>query len=200
MNTLEKEAIIKIDTFCNKEKLFLYLGLYAGLRRGESLALTVQDINFETNEISINKTLQYTKNNPIVKNGTKTEAGIRIIPLVEPLRECLKNYCQYYHNDYLFMTKDKKLFTKTAYDNMWRQILKKLSEYLNCDVNITSHYLRYTYATSLYYTGVDVKTSQYLLGHKDVKITLDLYTTLDRDNTIAANKLSEYFGKMLVKC
>lgn len=119
LNTLEKEAIIKIDTFCNKEKLFLYLGLYAGLRRGESLALTVQDINFETNEISINKTLQYTKNNPIVKNGTKTEAGIRIIPLVEPLRECLKSYCQYYHNDYLFMTTKnylRKLHTTTCGD------------------------------------------------------------------------------------
>ena len=59
--------------------------------------------------------------------------------------------------------------------------------------NFTAHILRHTYATTLYYTGIDVKTAQYLLGHKNVTVTLEIYTHLKRRDTDVAEKLSAAF-------
>jgi integrase len=40
--------------------------------------------------------------------------------------------------------------------------------------------LRHTYATALYDAGVDIKYAQYLLGHEDVQITLNIYTHISK--------------------
>lgn len=42
--------------------------------------------------------------------------------------------------------------------------------------DITPHTFRHTYASNLYKAGVDIKQAQYLLGHDDIKTTLDTYT------------------------
>lgn len=199
LTTDELNAILNMQTLNDKERLFLYLGVFCGCRRGESLALTTENIDFDKNEIHINKTLQYLNNNPIIKDSTKTSAGIRIVPLIEPLKSTLKEYCENLNSNYLFLTQNKKLFTRTAFDNMWSQIRKKLSAYMNCETEITSHYLRYTYATNLYYAGIDVKMAQYLLGHNDIKTTLDIYTSLNRDNTAVINKLNTYLNSQSSK-
>ena len=46
--------------------------------------------------------------------------------------------------------------------------------------NITAHWLRHTYATILYMSGVDVLTAKEQLGHADIKTTLEIYTHLDK--------------------
>lgn len=46
------------------------------------------------------------------------------------------------------------------------------------DFPVTPHVLRYTYITRLILGGVDLKRVQYLAGHSDAKITLDIYTSL----------------------
>lgn len=43
----------------------------------------------------------------------------------------------------------------------------------------TAHQLRHTYCTMLYLAGVDILTASKLMGHSDVKITLEIYTHLD---------------------
>ena len=46
------------------------------------------------------------------------------------------------------------------------------------DFPVTPHVLRHTYITRLILGGVDLKRVQYLAGHADAKITLDIYTSL----------------------
>jgi integrase len=46
--------------------------------------------------------------------------------------------------------------------------------------NITPHWLRHTYATMLYFAGVDILTAKDQLGHADIKTTLNIYTHLDQ--------------------
>ena len=58
--------------------------------------------------------------------------------------------------------------------------------------DITPHTFRHTYATMLYYAGVDIKTAQYLLGHSSIKVTMDIYTHIDKSqvkNTVSKLEL-----------
>ena len=43
------------------------------------------------------------------------------------------------------------------------------------DFNVTPHQLRHTYITNLIYAGVDPKSVQYLAGHENSKVTMDIY-------------------------
>jgi len=59
--------------------------------------------------------------------------------------------------------------------------------------DITPHLFRHTYATMLYYTGVDIKTAQYLLGHATIQMTMELYTHLEAENnTSAMDKINDF--------
>lgn len=51
-------------------------------------------------------------------------------------------------------------------------------------VFITPHQLRHTYITELILSGANIKTVQYLAGHKNVKLTLDIYTHLIENQPI----------------
>ena len=156
--------------------------MYAGLRQGEILALSKDDIDIVNKTVSINKTMTYPNNNGIIQQHTKTAAGLRIVKIPHQLVEFLENYLNTIDDRYLFITKSGKLYSKTAKKNLWEQILKKINLHMpeNEKTNITTHFLRYNYATDLYYSGTDVKATQYLLGHKDLVTTLKIYTELDK--------------------
>ncbi|MGN1097608.1 MAG: tyrosine-type recombinase/integrase, partial [Clostridia bacterium] len=70
----ERAAILKAD-FTPKQKAFVYIALYGGLRRGEILALEKSDIDFERRTIRINKNLILKNVNSEIKNSPKTDAG-----------------------------------------------------------------------------------------------------------------------------
>ncbi|EFB62002.1 site-specific recombinase, phage integrase family [Lactobacillus gasseri 224-1] len=64
-------------------KIFAFFRLlaYAGIRRGEALALTWGDIDFKTNILSINKTVAQGEKNKLMIDNPKSESGFRDIPL-----------------------------------------------------------------------------------------------------------------------
>lgn len=50
--------------------------------------------------------------------------------------------------------------------------------YNTIDFPVTPHILRHTYITNLILSGANLKKVQYLAGHADIKVTLDIYTHL----------------------
>ena len=50
--------------------------------------------------------------------------------------------------------------------------------YYTIDFPVTPHILRHTYITNLILAGANLKKVQYLAGHADIKVTLDIYTHL----------------------
>lgn len=176
----EKKAIKKCD-FTLKEKAFVEIAYYTGLRKGEIFALTRNDINLKKNELSVSKSVSFASNNQPELKTPKTKSSNRVIPLPNALNKTLKEYIDTLDTLYLFTMPDGKIITYSASQQLWNRIFRKINNQLGGTdaikvTDITPHFFRHNYATMLYYAGVDVKQAQKLLGHSNVKTTLEIYT------------------------
>lgn len=194
---ISKEEIKWIEQIelSDKQRLFIYLALYCGLRRGEILSLAVNDIDIPNQTLKVQKNLVFCGNKSEIKHSPKTQAGFREIPIPEPLYSLLVKYLKSLNNIYLFTTVQGKLATTSFYKRFWDSIIDRL--YKQSPNNpmlkhpkISAHILRHTYATNLFYAGVDLKTIQYLMGHSTIEVTLDIYTHFQVDNADVLEKIS----------
>lgn len=148
-----------------------YLYLTTGCRRGEAVALQPEDINLEELYIRIDKTVEWIGNIPQIKNSPKTDAGIRDIPIPKKLGELLKPFMK---QKYIFLNEKSELLSNSQLTRGWDKYQKETG------ITCTPHELRHSYATMLFDAGVDVKTAQLWLGHKDINTTLAIYTHLSK--------------------
>lgn len=150
-------------------KFGVLLALYTGMRIGELCALQWDDITDEY--IIINKTMMRIKNEQSkteVKIGSpKSESSNRIIPTPKCLLPIIN---QFRGNGYV-LSNDKLKYTEPRL--MQIKFGKMIDE---CKIEKANfHALRHTFATRCIEAGVDVKTLSELLGHSDVKTTLNRY-------------------------
>lgn len=197
LTDVEKAAIKKTD-FTDKEKVYVYIILYCGLRRGEVLALSRSDIDLKNKEISIRNAVTFDHGKAVLKPYPKSTAGIRSVPIPEALTEILESYIKQLKGLYLFeMERKSGLMSKSSYDKFWGKIFDKINTSAggNKDLEVihglSAHVFRHNYATMLYYNDIDVKDAQRLLGHSSIKLTLDIYTHLDKNKSSAGEKLSK---------
>ena len=195
--------------------------MYSGLRRGELIPLTWGDIDLEGCSISVNKSVEMVSNRPVVKPAAKTKAGVRVVQIPQVLAEFLRKERQSAANGPISMlvcpSDSGQMMTDTAWRRMWESYLIDLnfkygnridksgkqaqSKYNRNGIvltipNITAHWLRHTFATMLYLSGVDVLTAKEQLGHSDIKTTLEIYTHLDQDHKKKnISKLDEFLAK-----
>jgi integrase len=164
--------------------------LMTGCRRGEAMALTPQDINLNTKTVSVTKTVEWIGNVAQIKPTPKTEAGIRDIPLSDSLIKIIKPLMS---QKYLFPGYDGTVMKNAAFTRAWTRYRKESG------VDCTPHQLRHSYATMLFDAGIDVKTAQRWLGHKDIKTTLDVYTHIS-DSRIekSTEKISAFLESKFV--
>ena len=182
--------------------------LFCGLRRGEIIALTWNDVDMDAMTISVTKAATFSCNQADIK-CPKTEAGNRIVPfpaqLLPIFKEARRNRALY-----VCPAADGSMMTNTAWTTSWNSYM----HYLNIQAGgrdasrsnpkvvamdrFTAHQLRHTYATMLYDAGVDVKTAQDLLGHADSTVTMNIYTHLSaKKKEKALNALHQHFSETL---
>jgi integrase len=163
--------------------------LYCGLRRGELIALTWNDINIKNKTVAVNKAVVFDKNTPRVQSP-KTSAGTRTVPLPDAILDIVKAARKASQSAMVCPAADGKIMSQIAFKRAWESYL----HYLNIKAggrdasrtrprlrvidNLTPHMFRHTYATILYNAGVDVKSAQRFMGHADIKVTLKIYTHL----------------------
>lgn len=179
----EKEAVFTAP-FTDREKAFVYVIYSCGLRRGEALALTPQDFDFEKNVLTVNKAVAYDKaDKPYIK-GTKSRNGLRKVPLPNQTREYLKEYCSNVKGEYLFSSKGSDLMTKDAYRRMWEYIAKKMGS-----PELTAHIFRHNYCANLCYQvpKISLKKVAELLGDTD-KMVIEVYNHIieEKDDAMGA--------------
>ena len=179
-----------------KDKQIILFLLGTGCRIGEALALRWNDIDFKTDQISINHAVTYeSENNHRIAHikEPKTAAGNRCIPMMEDVRKILLdikkeqesiNYKEKQvidgYTDFIFLSNKGKIFTREAICAKLHKIIKAYNE--ECAYNevsklpnITTHQLRHTFATFLCRSTSDLKAIQRIMGHENIAITLAIY-------------------------
>lgn len=178
VEAFEVEEQNKIVDYCMALKKTNHFGIvlcfYTGLRIGELLALTWNDIDFDRKTMSINKSVSYTKINGKYETAIdtpKTKHSIRIIPLPKQILDKLKEIKKSSKSKYVLTTRDNKMVNVRTYQRTFERILKKLN------INVKNfHALRHTFATRAIEMGMDVKTISEILGHNSPVITLNRYS------------------------
>ena len=159
--------------------------LYAGLRRGEALALRQEDIDRKARVIHVTKAVEFVGNQPHIK-PPKTDTGVRDVTIPTVLMPHIPT-----GKGFLFPGEDADHpMTKTMYRKRWLAYCREIG------YDITAHQLRHGYATYLYEAGVPVLAAQKLLGHADASTTMNIYTHLrERQEKSAAALLDQYLAE-----
>ena len=154
-------------------QLQIYLLAVTGMRVGESMGLTWDDIDFENCQLSINKTWDIYNQNGFAP--TKNQQSVRTVPLDNGTIDLLQEYKtkQWQENEF------NRLFPANAHV----YLNKRLKTLVDRSVHI--HSLRHTYVSYLLANGVEVLTISKLIGHKDPTITLNTYSHLLKEKEIA---------------
>lgn len=188
--------------------VFVMLGLYAGLRREEILALKWDSVYLNTKApyLTVRRAWHTEGNKPVILDELKTKAAHRDIPLPDRLVECLKEWKAQSKSEYVISNSDGGPLSYTQFKRLWQFIITRSTKerfyykYENgkrvkhtikpvlgekaahngkvvytIDFDVTPHQLRHTYITNLIAASVDPKTVQYLAGHENSKITMDIY-------------------------
>lgn len=156
-----------------------YFLLYTGLRKGEALALTYEDIDFENDIIKITKSVEHHNNTPHIKLP-KTSAGTREVPLLKNVKEMLLKK-KHKKTDLIFSQNGKHM-SRSYFEIHWSNYCKAIG------AKITAHQLRHTFATMLFEWKIDVKISQEILGHADISTTQNIYTHVRKNKLEEATK------------
>jgi integrase len=188
--------------------VFVMIGLYAGLRREEILALKWDCVFLDGDApyLSVRRAWHTEHNRPVISSELKTKAARRDVPLPAQLVQCLKEAKKKSTSEYVVANSDGNPLSYTQFKRIWAYIETRSTKertytrYVNgqkikhtvtptlgekaahnskvvysLDFQVTPHQLRHTYITNLIYASVDPKTVQYLAGHENSKITMDIY-------------------------
>ena len=163
---------------------------FTGLRRGEMVALTPEDIDLNNRIINVNKSTYYKNNQAIIKSTKNGE--IRQVPIFDIIYSGL---IKRMNNKYLFTGIDKN---KMCSEQCLKRKLEKTCKQVG--YKFTYHQCRHTFITLMYNAGIDVKQAQKWSGHKDINVLLNIYTHLEqKKNNENISKMNSYLNKNVSK-
>ena len=155
------------------------ISYYTGARFGECCALTWQDVDFDTMELSISKTVIQSGRELIVQDTPKSSNSFRTIPIGRKLVDILKREKRHqginrlagngYTDDYIVHGKRGGLMGPNGI-HWFNTCCKEFGE------GYSFHSLRHTHATMLLEAGEDLELVSKRLGHASIAITAKVYS------------------------
>lgn len=175
----------------NDKRAFTFFRVLAflGLRKGEAMALTWKDFNFDDNTVTIDKTLVELQDGSYEINTTKTESSNRTISIDQQTISILKDWRSHIKRLKLSQgIRDKDFASSLVFSN---SVLYRDNQYLskaypnNVLVKVKKHFpemkiikvhdFRKTNASLLFESGASIKDVAQRLGHQSTKTTTDIY-------------------------
>ena len=181
----DEERILSSD----HKWLFPFMALLTGLRKQELLALKWSDINFDENTISVTKAVEHIGKTPRIKS-TKTDSGIRDVPMINKLRERLYPL-RGNTDEYIFSDDNGKTpLSEHRFERLYKDYSRDVG------INCSSRQLRHSYATVAVEEDIQPKDLQNALGHADITTTLNVYAAARKKSIQkVAKKLNKRYEK-----
>ncbi len=159
-----------IAAMCAQKKVWILpiVALYTGMRKGELIGLKYKDIDLDAGVINVERSAWYAKGGKVEIKSTKTEAGERIIPILDPLRPLLAEAVNNKPPEHFVFggalpLKEKKY--RVMYKNFQAQT----------GITATAHQLRKSFATMAVTADVSPDVLKTIFGHRDISTTLNIY-------------------------
>lgn len=177
---------IQSDVCYRKHYDEIIILLRTGLRISEFCGLTVNDLDFKNRIINVDHQLIKVSKIGYVVQPPKSENGIRQIPMSDEVYQAFKNILKHRkiqkelvidgYKDFLFINRNGNPQVSVNYEAMFRKLIAKYnSKHEEQLPKITPHVMRHTFCTRLANAGMNPKALQYVMGHSNITITLNLY-------------------------
>jgi len=191
-------------TYQRWSPLFVFM-FGTGCRIGEVVGLRWEDVDLEKRTISINHSFFYLANRQSDKptgwllNDPKTEAGKRIIPMVDAVYEALSKEKEKQdaldmhsvsevagYKNFVFFNRFNEIFIPETVNREIHRIINAYNEHEKLKAleenrepellpHFSCHYIRHTFCARLCEADMNIKAIQSVMGHKDIQTTLDIY-------------------------
>lgn len=212
--TKEEDSLLLEVAQTHKHGLFFLFMRYCGLRPEEVRALNTYDINLEEQTVYIYDAVSFSVNRQGVKKDTKNlvHRKVPILDFMIPLvKEAIEN-ARLKKTTLLFykQTDPKQHMSQSAYKSCVNSFLVAINQFKKAKeenensehkefvpINFVPYQLRHSYCTMLYYAGIGIKEAQDLMGDKNSKMILDVYTHLQKENENSLEKLNNYFNSVV---
>lgn len=135
---------------------------------------------------------------------TKTNAGTRRLPMTDDVYECFKSILENRPRNtreimidgymgFLFLDKNGMPEVAMHWEHRFNHAVKRYNDIFRLQIpNITPHVCRHTYCSNMAKSGMSPKTLQYLMGHSEIGVTMNVYTHLGlEDATVELRRVEE---------
>ncbi|KIR03479.1 hypothetical protein P261_02294 [Lachnospiraceae bacterium TWA4] len=195
-------AFVKDSNVYNVYYPMLVIMIGTGLRAGELIGLTWSDVDMEKREIHIAEQLVYKNYGDGCKfheSTPKTDAGVRVIPMSDDVRKAFAeqrklNFMRGIRADievggkcgFIFTSKSGRPLMPNGLNNALKNIVAAYNKKEDAQAvkekrkaelmpHISAHSLRHTGCTRMAENGLDMKVVQYVMGHANVGVTMEVY-------------------------
>lgn len=187
------EQISKAKAYSEHRMPEIYVLLSSGVRRGELVGFEWPDFNAAEKCISVKRALADIQNGvkkvenqqlqnlvaPGIKENPPKWNSYRTIPLDD---ECVALIDSLPRNgDYIFCQKDGSPQSPNTWSQKAKRFMAEMSKAIPDIPVLSAHELRHTFGTALRRRGVDIYTIQKIMGHKDIKMTSEIYVHNELD-------------------
>lgn len=185
----------------------VYILFHTGMRISEFCGLMRKNIDLENRVVNIDHQLQRTCDMRYIIEGTKTEAGKRRIPITEDVAQMFQAIIEDReppkmkkvidgHTGFLFYDDDGNPLVAMHWQHRFNRMVGRYNDIYRVRMpNITPHICRHTYCSNMAKSGMNPKTLQYLIGHSEISVTMNVYTHIGFDDAEEELKRMEEFRK-----
>ena len=169
-----------------------------GLRISEFCGLTISDINFKEKKLTVCRQLHRSSDMTYFIGQPKTANGSRVLPLTDNVLASFQNLINNRTkpkrepiikgvSGFLCLDKNDMPMVALHWEKYFQHILAKYNKTYKEELpKITPHICRHTYCTNMAKAGINPVYLAYLMGHRDKEITLNVYTTINENNSFDA--------------